>query len=171
MRERVMRACMKCCVSAVATLLLSWSAPALASALQAEPQVMPPGDEPRMARELASFAGRPVVVNFWASWCEPCRTEMPALARLSERLAAQDVAVLTVAVSDRDSDAARFMREAGLSLPVLHDRDQRISRAWGARMLPYTVVLDSRHRIVARAQGVVEWDAAAVVERLRRLLE
>lgn len=122
--------------------------------------------EPRIAAWLQAQGGRPLLVNFWASWCEPCREEMPSLAAL----AAQGFVVLTVAVADRDADAARFMREAGIELPVLHDREQQVSRAWGARMLPYTVVLDRRHRVVARAQGVVDWKDAAVVELLQRLM-
>lgn len=129
-----------------------------------------PADD-RLAQQMSVNAGRPLVINFWASWCEPCRDEMPALGRLPKRLASSGLSVLTVAVADSESDAKKFMREAQLSLPVLHDRDQRISRAWGARLLPYTVVLDRRHRIVARAQGEIDWDDAAVIEQLRRLVE
>ncbi|HEY9192533.1 MAG TPA: TlpA disulfide reductase family protein [Methyloversatilis sp.] len=135
------------------------------------PSAAPHSDDPQLARLIETYAGRPLIINFWASWCEPCRDEMPALARAGARLAAQGVVVLTVAVADRETDAAKFMRDAKLALPLLHDRDQRTSRAWGARMLPYTVVLDRRHRILARAQGVIEWDDEAVVRQLQRLFE
>lgn len=135
------------------------------------PSVVPHSDDPQLARLIDAHAGRPLIINFWASWCEPCRDEMPALARAGARLAAQGVVVLTVAVADREADAAKFMRDAKLALPLLHDRDQRTSRAWGARMLPYTVVLDGRHRVLARAQGVVDWDDEAVAGRLQRLFE
>lgn len=151
-----------------AWLALALCAGAQAAGLIVAPAAAPPQTDARLARQMAEYAGRPLVINFWASWCEPCRDEMPALARLGERAGA---VVLTVAVADREADAAKFMRDAQLSLPVLHDRDQQLSRAWGARMLPYTVVLDRRHRIVARAQGVVDWDDAAVVTRLQRLFE
>ena len=135
------------------------------------PSAAPHSDDPQLARLIETYAGRPLIINFWASWCEPCREEMPALARAGARLAAYGVVVLTVAVADRETDATKFMRDAKLALPLLHDRDQRTSRAWGARMLPYTVVLDSRHRVVARAQGVIEWDDEAVARQLRRLFE
>lgn len=135
------------------------------------PSATPRSDDPQLGRLIETYAGRPLIINFWASWCEPCREEMPALARAGARLAAYGVVVLTVAVADREADATKFMRDAKLTLPVLHDRDQRTSRAWGARMLPYTVVLDSRHRVLARAQGVIEWDDEAVARQLRRLFE
>lgn len=135
------------------------------------PTAAPVGDDVRLAQQLARHAGQPLVINFWASWCEPCRDEMPALARLPEKLAGTGLVVLTVAVADREADAALFMQRARLALPVLHDRDQRLSRLWGARLLPCTVILDRQHRIVARAQGVIEWEDDAVLERLRGLLK
>jgi thiol-disulfide isomerase/thioredoxin len=135
------------------------------------PAAVPVGEDTRLAQQLARNAGQPLVINFWASWCEPCRDEMPALARLPANLAGTGLVVLTVAVADRDADAALFMQRARLVLPVLHDRDQRLSRLWGARLLPYTVILDRQHRIVARAQGVIEWEDDAVLERLRSLLK
>lgn len=150
----------------VACLLALCSAPFCAAALTpVEPAALPQGDA-NLAARLASYAGRPVLVNFWASWCEPCREEMPALQALADR----GVAVLTIAVADRETDARRFLDQAGVALPLLFDREQRISKAWGARLLPYTVVLDRRHRVVARAQGVVDWDASAVREQLQRLM-
>lgn len=148
-------------------LLALCSAPLCAAALTpVEPAALPQGSDANLAARLASYAGRPVLVNFWASWCEPCREEMPALQALADR----GVAVLTIAVADRETDARRFLDQSGVSLPLLFDREQRISKAWGARLLPYTVVLDSRHRVVARAQGVVDWNATAVREQLQRLM-
>ncbi len=142
-----------------------------ADLVEEQPVAAPGSTDSRLAQQMSVHAGRPLVINFWASWCEPCRDEMPALGRLPKRLASSGLTVVTVAVADRESDAAKFMREAQLSLPVLHDRDQRISRAWGARLLPYTVVLDRGHRIVARAQGEIDWDDAVVIEQVRRLAE
>lgn len=150
-----------------ACLLALCSAPLCAAALTpVEPTALPQGGDANLATRLASYAGRPVLVNFWASWCEPCREEMPALQALAD----SGVVVLTIAVADRDADARRFLDQAGVALPLLFDREQRISKAWGVRLLPYTVVLDRRHRVAARAQGVVDWDASAVREQLQRLM-
>lgn len=150
-----------------ACLLALCSAPFCAAALTpVEPTALPQSGDANLATRLASYAGRPVLVNFWASWCEPCREEMPALQALAD----SGVVVLTIAVADRDADARRFLDQAGVALPLLFDREQRISKAWGVRLLPYTVVLDRRHRVVARAQGVVDWNASAVREQLQRLM-
>ena len=81
--------------------------------------------------------------------------------------------MLNVAVADSDKRAEDFLWEVlpeGQKLPLLHDREQGISRAWGARMLPASVILDRRHRIVARGLGAIDWDAPAIDKQLHTLL-
>ncbi len=137
------------------------------------PRAIPASDDVRLARTLAQHKGRAVVLNFWATWCEPCREEMPSLARLATRWQAKGLTVLTVAVADNDKRVADFLWETlpdKQTLPVLHDREQTISRAWGARVLPTTVVLDRRHRIVARGTGAIDWDAPAMEKQLKTLI-
>ena len=124
-------------------------------------------------QRLDQWKGKVLVVNFWATWCEPCREEMPALSRLAARWQARGLTVLTVAVADNAKRVEEFLWEAlpdQQTLPVLHDRDQVISRAWEARMLPTTVVLDKQHRIVARGTGAIDWDAPAIDKQLKRLI-
>ena len=137
------------------------------------PRSMPAGDDRRLAQMLAAHKGKAVLVNFWATWCEPCREEMPALARLAARWQARGLTVLTVAVADNAKRVEDFLWEAlpdQQTLPVLHDREQTISRTWKARMLPTTVVLDKQHRIVARGTGAIDWDAPAIDKQLKRLI-
>ncbi len=137
------------------------------------PRSVAAGDDRRLAQLLAQHKGKPVLVNFWATWCEPCREEMPALARLAARWQAKGLTVLTVAVADNDKRVEDFLWETlpeNQKLPVLHDREQTISRAWGARVLPTTVVLDRRHRIVLRGLGAIDWDAPAIDKQLKTLL-
>lgn len=134
------------------------------------PRTQPALGDPRLAQALAQHKGQAVVVNFWASWCPPCRDEMPALARLATRWKGRGVTVLTIAVADNEKLVEDFLWEVSVELPVLHDREQTISRAWGARVLPTTVVLDRRHRIVLRAQGELDWDAPAIDKQLQASL-
>lgn len=136
-------------------------------------QARPATSDSRLEQALTQHRGKPVVINFWATWCEPCREEMPALARFAARGQARGLAVLTVAVADNDKRVEDFLWEIlpdKQTLPVLHDREQTISRAWGARVLPTTVVLDRRHRIVLRGMGAIDWDALAIDKQFKKLI-
>jgi thiol-disulfide isomerase/thioredoxin len=136
-------------------------------------QALPATSDQRLAEVLGRHQGKPVLVNFWATWCEPCREEMPSLAHFAARWQAKGLVVLTVAVADNAARVDDFLWEVlptHQALPVLHDREQVISRAWGARVLPTSVVLDRRHRIVLRGQGAIDWDAPAIKEQLKPYL-
>jgi len=112
------------------------------------PRVGAEGDRVR----LADFAGRPVVVNFWASWCVPCRKEMPALQAAAERLEGQ-VAFVGVNHQDGQGPAAEFEQEVGATYPSGYDPDGGVARDFGVVGLPTTVLVDARGRIVARSLG------------------
>ncbi|GJQ55312.1 MAG: hypothetical protein HKUEN07_18810 [Rhodocyclaceae bacterium] len=126
---------------------------------------------PALTAALRKHRGQAVVVNFWATWCEPCRQEMPSLQRLARRMEGKGLAVLTVAVNDRETLVKDFLWEASVDLPVLHDREQGESRALGVRVLPTTLVFDRSHRLRLRAVGAVEWDAPEIESQLEKLLE
>jgi cytochrome c biogenesis protein CcmG, thiol:disulfide interchange protein DsbE len=113
---------------------------------------------------LASLKGKVVVLNFWASWCPPCRGESPVLERWHRRLQAQNGTVLGVDVLDVDSDARAFIRRYGLTYPVIRDGDGGSRRSFDVYQQPDTIVIDRRGRIAATVRGpVTEAD-------LRRLL-
>jgi thiol-disulfide isomerase/thioredoxin len=127
--------------------------------------------EARLAELLDQRKNAPVVLNFWASWCEPCRVEMPSLQRLGERWKTRGLSVLTIAVADSRERASSFLWDTGVVLPVLDDPDQSVARAVGVRSLPTTLVLDREHRIAAHGRGSIDWDAPAVDAQLRSLLK
>ncbi|WP_300454388.1 TlpA disulfide reductase family protein [Accumulibacter sp.] len=121
----------------------------------------------RLSSLIAAHRGRPVLINFWASWCEPCREEMPSLQRLADRYGSHRLLLITVAVADNRRQVEQFLADNALRLPVIDDRDQTISRAWQVRILPGTVLLDRRHRIRLRGQGAIDWDSETVTRRLQ----
>lgn len=112
---------------------------------------------------LADFRGGWVVVNFFASWCEPCRTEAPLLNRLQRRLAGRGT-IVGVAWNDTVEAARGFVREERVAYPVLRDVDGAFARAYGVSAVPETFVLDARGRIVAlnRSELTERWIASVL---------
>ncbi len=98
------------------------------------------------AVSLSALRGRVVVVNLWASWCPPCRAEMPALQAVYEEFAAQGLVVLGVNMTYQDSavEASSFAAELGLSFPIAFDYSGEVARSYGMRALPSTYFVDSR---------------------------
>lgn len=119
---------------------------------------------------LASLRGRVVLVNFWATWCEPCEREMPAMERLYERLPRDDFELVAVAIDDAASPVERFQEEYQLSFPIVLDLDQSVYQAYQTMGVPESMLLDREGRVVERYVGPREWDAPEHVERLDRLI-
>ena len=128
-------------------------------------------DAQRKPHTLADYRGKVVVLNFWATWCEPCRDEMPALQRLQEKLGNEGLVVLTVDVGDSEEKAAAFFEQAKLSLPVLFDKDWSTARLlWKIRLLPATFIIDRRGAIRYSVLGEADWDDPQHAAAIRRLL-
>lgn len=120
---------------------------------------------------LADYRGKWVVLNFWATWCAPCRREMPSLGRL--QAAMPDIAVVPVATGRNDPAAIdRFFAEAGVTgLTVLRDPKSELARTIGVMALPVTLILNPEGQEVARLIGDAEWDSAAAQAVLKAMGE
>lgn len=121
------------------------------------------------AVDLSEHRGRPVIVHFFATWCEPCREELPALQRLEERSQAQPLAVLAISVGEVELRVRRFFEDSPVAYPVLLDMDMSVAKGWGVRSLPTSYVLDETLTPRLVVAHDLDWDGIAP-ERLRERL-
>ncbi|MDQ7843035.1 MAG: TlpA disulfide reductase family protein [Armatimonadota bacterium] len=124
----------------------------------------PPAPEFRLPRfdggtlALSDLRGRAVVLNFWASWCVPCKDEAPLLERAWREYRDQGLVVVGVNIQDLEPEARRFIAQTGATYLQVRDRDGRVSRAYGTTGVPETFFIDRNGRIVSKFPGAaVEW--------------
>lgn len=119
---------------------------------------------------LAELRGRAVLLNFWASWCEPCRTEMPSLQSLAEFNGPDRLVVLAINFKESAAQAGRFVQRAGIRLPVLRDPEGAIARAWDVRVFPTTILVGSDGTPRQRIRGEVDWSSPEADKLVSALL-
>ena len=120
---------------------------------------------------LSQLKGRAVLLNFWASWCEPCRMEMPTLQQLADIYGPDKLVVLTVNFKESPRQIARYVQSTGMALAVLPDPQGEIAARFGVRVFPTTVLIDTRGQVRQRVRGEMDWtgqEAAKLVEALWR---
>lgn len=124
------------------------------------------------AKFMSDYEGKIVVVNFWATWCPPCRKEMPSIDRLKGAIAGDDFEVLAVALDRASPDAIKeFYRSIGVEhLRILREPTLRLGTEAGILGMPITIILDREGREIARLQGEAEWDSEEVKDILARIM-
>jgi len=119
--------------------------------------------------KLSELHGRAVLLNFWATWCPPCRAEMPSLQQLSEIYGPEQLLVLAVNVGEGPRRIQQYLQASGLNLTVLLDQKSEMAEAWGVNAMPTTYLIDAAGRPRLRLRGEVDWtsrEATALVEPL-----
>ncbi|OGA59840.1 MAG: hypothetical protein A3F77_04030 [Betaproteobacteria bacterium RIFCSPLOWO2_12_FULL_67_28] len=111
-----------------------------------------------------------VLVNFWATWCEPCRDEMPGIERLRRSLEGRPFAVLAVNLAEPPSRIRAFLEKMPLGFPVLLDRDTAAAKAWKARILPASFLIGADGRIRYSTVGELDWSQDTVRRAVVALL-
>jgi peroxiredoxin len=120
---------------------------------------------------LEDYRGQVVLLNIWATWCEPCRVEMPAMERLHRELAPEGLKVVAVSIDEAGPEVVRqFQRDLGLSFRLLHDRTRAIERIYQTTGVPESFVINREGRIVKKVIGAQDWDSPANRDLMRRLL-
>ncbi len=120
---------------------------------------------------LKSFRGKVVLLNFWASWCVPCREEMPAMEKLYQEYKDKNFVILAVAVKDRKQDAIDFIKELKITYPIALDPEAQVGSLYGAWGLPATYLIGPKGEGLARGWGPAEWYSLAARNLVKDLVD
>ena len=121
---------------------------------------------------LESYRGEVVVLNFWATWCTPCRIEMPSFEKLYRRYRSEGVTVLAITLDKNSENKIKsFVDEYGLSFPILLDEKGEVERLYPSMTIPFTYIIDRQGRIVARVDGAKNWESSETFEAIEYLLK
>ena len=119
---------------------------------------------------LSSFRGRWVLLNFWATWCEPCRDEMPSMEQLGRQIGEQRLAVLAINQRENAAVVNRFMRSLGLSFTTPLDTTGRVAGYYSIYGIPMSYLIDANGQVIAMKSGPMDWNSSPVVNVFQILL-
>lgn len=122
------------------------------------------------SHNLSDYRGRVVLVNFWATWCPPCRAEMPSMERLQQKLAHKPFTVLAVDMGESEAAVRAFLKEIPVSFPILMDKDGAALKRWKVFAFPTSYVVDAQGRIRYALFGALEWDQPDPLRKITELL-
>ncbi len=119
---------------------------------------------------LKDYRGKVIFLNFWATWCGPCRMEMPSMEKLWQDFKEEDFLILTVNIQEESKLVSSFMKEMNLSFPVLLDEKGSVSRSYRIRGIPTTFFLNSKGETIGTAVGARDWASEESFRLIRELL-
>lgn len=152
-----------------AALVLCGTASLTAAGTPAAPDFTLPGKAGE-AVALAKLKGQVVMLNFWASWCGPCRTEMPLLDQIYKKYNAAGFTLLGVNVDTDSKDAEKFLSQVPVNFPVLFDRENKVSKLYEVSAMPSTVFIDRKGNVRALHRGYKAGDESEYLNQIRALL-
>jgi len=119
---------------------------------------------------LSSFRGKVVILNFWATWCPPCRAEMPSMEVLYQRFKNQGLEMLAVNLQEDAGTVRQFIQSHRYTFPVMLNIDGRIGSLYGVRGIPTSFIIDRRGMIIGVINGAIHWDTPQVIAAFEALL-
>jgi len=119
---------------------------------------------------LSSFRGKVVILNFWATWCPPCRAEMPSMEILYKRYKDQGLEILAVDIGENANTVRQFIQKNNYSFPVLLDTTKQTSAIYGVEAIPTTYIIDRNGKIIGRIIGSINWDTQQIFNAFEKLL-
>lgn len=121
---------------------------------------------------LSQFRGKVILLNFWATWCGPCRIEMPAMEQLYQTFPRREFEILAVSTDAQGAVVTRpFQQQMGLTFPILHDSEYRTGLVYGARTLPITFMLDRQGIVRQKIFGARDWASPEARELIHELMK
>jgi peroxiredoxin len=127
-------------------------------------------DSKGATHRLSDYRGRVVLLNFWATWCEPCRAELPSIERLRTALAGRPLVVLAVQMGGSARTARDVAEDLSLRFPLLLDRDSKATAAWGVNTLPTSFLIDTDGAVAFQHVGELDWSGSEMRRKVESLL-
>jgi peroxiredoxin len=118
---------------------------------------------------LSQYRGKVVIINFWASWCPPCRYEMPSMEKAYQALRQEGIEILAINIGEDADTIFKFTADYNVTFPLLMDLDSAIIKQWPVMALPTSFVISPEGKIIYRAVGGRDWHHENIVKKLKAL--
>ncbi|MCU7817855.1 MAG: TlpA family protein disulfide reductase, partial [gamma proteobacterium symbiont of Lucinoma myriamae] len=119
---------------------------------------------------IDDYQGKILIVNFWGTWCKPCRKEMPSLQRAYNQLIDDDILIIAIAMGDSLSEVNEFRNNNPVDFALLADKDSEVSTNWSVSALPTTYIVNPKGEVIIRIIGEYEWDSLQFLEEIKSLM-
>jgi len=123
------------------------------------------------SHNLKNYRGQVILVQFWASYCAPCRTEMPSMNNLQKKLKQKPFNILAINMAEEKADITRFVADVKPAFTILHDVDARVLQQWKVFAAPASFLLDKNGEVKFVLYGAVEWDSADIIKTITQLMK
>jgi peroxiredoxin len=120
---------------------------------------------------LSAYKGKVVILNFWATWCQPCRIEMPSMEILYKRFKNNGLEILAVDGGENDATVRQFVQNSNYTFPVLMDRNGRVNSVYGIQYIPTSFIIDREGKIISMIVGSIRWDTSGIINAFDALLK